>query len=79
MSYKGLFENIFGKLLDPLVRDTRRERAKDLLKNVYHMDDIDDLFPRVLDKKEITKHLGIIMQNYIGDDEKWGLLKRNKE
>lgn len=73
MSNTWLFEKIFWKLLDPLVRDVRRERVKNLLRN-YWYEDVEFLFPRSLDKEAVQENLKIVMNYYKEEDEKKGIL-----
>lgn len=70
MESVGLYEKVYWKLLDPLVRETTRERAKWILKNVYKFEDIDLLFPASLDKEELRKNTQLLMQNFIQEEKK---------
>jgi len=68
MSSVWLYEKVFGKLLDPIVQDNRREAAKNILKNIYHYDDIDKIFPISIDKEEVAKQSKILFQAPIIDE-----------
>lgn len=65
----GMYEKVFWKILDPLVYDNRRESAKNILRNVYHFDDVDFIFPKVLDKEEIRKQTKMMFNSDISSED----------
>jgi len=55
VSFNGLFEKIFGKLLPPLVYNSNVENSIHLLEQVYWKKDARKIFPKKLDRKEFGK------------------------
>lgn len=51
---RGLYEQIFWKLLDPLVLDEDVSAKKRLLKNVYGRMDVDLVFPDRIKQKSMN-------------------------
>lgn len=64
MSNIWLFENIFWKITDNVVYDENREKAKLILKKVFHKKDVDDLFPRELDMIKVNSTMDRLFQYY---------------
>jgi hypothetical protein len=55
VSFNGLFEKIFGKLLKPLVYNSVVENSVHCLVHIYGFRDATKLFPSKLDKKEFDR------------------------
>lgn len=55
VSFNGLFEKIFGKLLVPLVYDSTVENNVHILETVYGYKDAKKLFPKKLIKSEFDR------------------------
>lgn len=55
VSFSGLFEKIFGKLLPPLVYNRDMEHSVHVLQEIYGYKDARKLFPRVLDRDAFGK------------------------
>ena len=55
VSFSGLFEKIFGKLLAPLVYNWVVENNVHLLEQVYWYKDARKVFPKKLDRKEFDR------------------------
>lgn len=55
VSFSGLFEKIFGKLLPPLVYNRDLEHSVHVLNEIYWFRDARKLFPRVLDRDAFSK------------------------
>lgn len=50
-----LFDNIFWKNTTKIIYNQERERAKNILKNVYHYNNVDILFPSEIDENRLYK------------------------
>lgn len=55
VSFNGLFEKIFGKLLKPLVYNAVVENSVHALEQIYGFKDARKIFPSKLDKKEFDR------------------------
>lgn len=67
MSNVWLVSNIFWKYSDAVVYNTRKEKAKNLLSEVYWYKDIHMLFPSEVDENKTINLVKVLNQYY----EQW--------
>lgn len=58
----GLISNIFGKYADSIIYKTSKERAKQLLCELYGYKDIFDIFPPEVDEEKTMRVIKILNQ-----------------
>ena len=73
-----VFERVFGSLMPHLVWDQEREEIKNILKTVYGFEDIELLFPKKADKRDVSRYLKILSQQYNAEIEKKMILTKTK-
>lgn len=72
ISVAGLFEKIFGKLLDQLVFDRKMDDNVNFIRTVYGYEDAPEIFPRRIDRKEF-RNLSKIVFRF----QEYGALQNN--
>jgi hypothetical protein len=72
-----LYDKIFGKNTEYFILDRKREGQKNLLKNVFGLTDVDEVFDKEVDDKRTTKMTKIFFNH--SDDEKKSLFSNSNE
>ena len=62
VSQQGLYEKIFGKLLDDMVFDQETEKRKNLLREVFWFQDVDRVFKKEIERSEFENLSKIIFK-----------------
>ncbi len=76
VSFNGLFEKIFGKLLPPLVYSAPVENGVHILESIYWYRDVRKLFPKKLLKGEFDRVSETVFR--IIKDPQWTTSKESK-
>jgi len=64
LSNTGLIPNIFGRYSDKMIFSTEKEKAKNILFNVYWYKDIFDVVPQQVDEDQTINLIKVLNQYY---------------
>ena len=67
VSFNGLFRKIFGELQDDIVYDQRAEYDKRMLREVYQLKDVNDIFPKLLKRRQFMRTLETVFRFFRQD------------